>query len=75
MIIASGSDTRARCGSERKCALLLWKASELLTRMFDITLERNPGDSKRLAQQGFAHKECFGRGKMRLEGVGKGKFK
>ena len=45
----------------------------LKTRMFDLTLERNPGNCKRPALCHFAHKEYFGRGEMRLEGVGKGK--
>ena len=61
---------------KEKVCTWLWKALELLTtRKFDSTLERNPGDSQRPALCHFAHKECFGRGEMRLEGVGKEKYK
>lgn len=59
-----------------KVCTWLWKTLELLTtRMFDLTIERNPGNSKRPVLCHFAHKECFGRREMRLEGVGKGKCK
>ena len=55
--------------------LALENLRALTTRMFDLTIERNPGNSKRPVLCHFAHKECFGRREMRLEGVGKGKCK